>query len=204
VQAVTVALREPTEGPPGAAPVPTYRAQIYTNANSGITSLAQLRHRTFAFGSAHSTSSFLVPARHLQNARLPATCSFKTLAFLGGHQDVAKAVYAGSVDAGAGHDGVISDLAKTPGYSDAAHRLVRLAWTDTIKSDPIAVNLPAATRDAVQKALIEAGADAAGVTQLGIFWQEVKGLARVGADDYDFVVDDMRELGLKYDEEVLG
>jgi len=26
----------------------------------------------------------------------------------------------------------------------------------------------------------------------------------VGADDYDFVVDDMRELGLKYDEEVLG
>jgi phosphonate transport system substrate-binding protein len=198
IEAVTIALREPPEAP-GAPPVPTYRAQIYTSIGSGITTLAQLHRRTFAFGSAQSTSNFLVPARHLQDARLPPICSCKAVSFLGGHQDVAKAVYAGTVDAGAGHDGVIHDLSQQPGYSDAAHRLVRLAWTETIKSDPIATKLPRAQVDEVRKALIAAGEDVAGNHELFVFWQEVKGLTAAAADDFDFLIDDMAELGLKYD-----
>jgi ABC-type phosphate/phosphonate transport system substrate-binding protein len=52
--------------------------------------------------------------------------SFASVQFLGGHDLVAGAVYEGRFDVGAGHDGVIDDLANQPGCGDARDVLVRL------------------------------------------------------------------------------
>lgn len=122
---------------PGSPAGPTYRAQIYVNALSGINSLAELRKRSFAFGSPQSTSNFLMPAHLLWSNGIHPLQAFGTLIFAGGHDTVAKAVYLGQVEAGAGHDGVIVDLATKHGYSNAAERLTRIAWSPDIPSDPV-------------------------------------------------------------------
>lgn len=122
VQAAAVALRK--DAVTGAIG-PFYRAQIYT-ANAKVQTLNDLQGRSMGFGSPISTSNFLFPANLLKTDHLLWFAA--SLNFLGGHPQVAKAVYAGTIDVGAGHDGVIVDLATQPGYSDAAQKLRRLCW----------------------------------------------------------------------------
>jgi ABC-type phosphate/phosphonate transport system substrate-binding protein len=118
---------------------------------------------------------------------------------------VAKAVYEGRVDAGAGHDGVIKDLAKQPGYQDAEQVLVRLTWTDEIRSDPVVVNIANKTdKKKVIGSILAAAATPDGKRELEIFWGKVRGLAPTKPTDYDFLIRKMKDLRLSRDEDVLG
>ena len=198
VEAVSVVLRKIGANPTG----PTYRAQIYTNVLTGIKSLADLRKRSFAFGSPQSTSNFLVPAHMLWRAGLHPMNAFSRLEFAGGHDLVAKAVYEGRVDAGAGHDGVIIDLATKLGYSNAAERLVRIEWSEDIPSDPVVVNVPDATlKAAVLNALLAIAkpndpASPANVL-IGKFWGTTEGLAAIDADEYRVLLPYMEHLSIR-------
>lgn len=181
VEVVAVALRPDATG----AAQPTYRAQIYTAKRTGLRSLADVKGRSIGFGVPFSTSNFLVPAALLKaQHRLYAASS---LSFLGGHDVVAKAVYEGRVDVGAGHDGVIVNLARTYGYGDAEERLLRLAWTDPIPSDPVVVNIPdSVERRTVAEAIVAAGQDQTVIREaIAVFWGGSLGLSTTTADAYN-------------------
>jgi len=72
---------------------------IVTREDSGIKSLEELNGRSFAFGDKMSTSSWLVPMYMLSKAGVKLS-DLSEYRFLGHHDDVAKAVLLGELDAG--------------------------------------------------------------------------------------------------------
>lgn len=69
--------------------------------DSGIKSLADLKGKTFAFGSVSSTSGHLMPRHFLAEAGIQPDRDFKKYSFSGAHDATAAWVGAGKVDAGA-------------------------------------------------------------------------------------------------------
>jgi phosphonate transport system substrate-binding protein len=78
-----------------------FRSVFITEAGSGIKTLADLKGRTFSFGSPSSTSGHLMPRHFLLAAGIKPEADFKRLAFSGAHDATIAAVAAGKVDAGA-------------------------------------------------------------------------------------------------------
>jgi ABC-type phosphate/phosphonate transport system substrate-binding protein len=117
--------------------------------------------------------------------------------FLGGHDKVARAVYDGRVQLGAGHDGVIADLANQPGYSDANQVLIRLHRSRPIRSDPIATAIgDEAERMRIRDALIAAGSSVEGQAALARFWGGVRGLGIVNEEAFDTLLAALDALAL--------
>ncbi len=103
---------------------------------------------------------------------------------------------------GAGHDGVIADLSKQPGYGDANEVLMRLFWTDRIPSDPVVMRIPDNTVfDTTGKAFIKAPESSLGKTALSTLWGGVTKLGAQTATAYDVLAKYLDDLGL--DEEAL-
>jgi ABC-type phosphate/phosphonate transport system substrate-binding protein len=194
-----VALRV-IDGVPG----DRYFAQIFARAESRITTMSQLKARCFGdlsqrprlgFGDPFSTANFLVPAAHLLDCGLHPFTRFESVRYCGGHDGVARAVYAGEVDVGAGHDGVIVDLARQPGFADAEKKLIRLDRV-FIQSDPVAVNVDAALRAPITKALLAIAARDEIRSALDIFWGAVVGLGPTKHENYASVESAIRKLAI--------
>lgn len=77
-----------------------FTSHFITTADSGISGLADLKGRTFAFGSPSSTSGHLMPRYFLQQAGIDPERDFKRIAFSGAHDATAAYVESGRVDAG--------------------------------------------------------------------------------------------------------
>lgn len=182
---------KPTENPSQADPksLEEFRKQIFNTDKTRFT-------RSIGFGLPYSTSNFLFPAFDLRRAGVHPFTRFLRTEFLKGHEIIAKAVYDGKVDLGAGHDGVIIDLSNQPGYGDAGERLVTLLRSDPIPSDPVAVNIADdKLRGAVQQALVSAGDTEDGKRALIIFWGNTQGLAATDEKPYELLntaLDDLR------------
>lgn len=81
----------------------SYHSIGFARADSGITSLDDMKDKVFAFGDPNSTSGFLIPS-----VEVPATTGatmesgdyFKEVRFVGGHEQTIVAVANGDVDAG--------------------------------------------------------------------------------------------------------
>lgn len=69
-------------------------------AGSGIAKLADLKGKTFSFGSVSSTSGHLMPRYFLQQAKLDPEKDFRRVAYSGAHDATALQVESGKVDAG--------------------------------------------------------------------------------------------------------
>jgi phosphonate transport system substrate-binding protein len=176
----------------------TYFAQLYTNVNSGISSLDQAVQKSVGYGVPFSTSNFLIPALELRKKQIHPFCDFKTVQFLGGHDIVAKAVYNQQVALGAGHDGVIINLSNQKGFEDAQSKLKTLLRSSPIPSDPVVVNVPTeAERVEVTAALIRAGATDEGKQALADFWGDVRGLAATSSQNYEVVQSAVQDLGFR-------
>jgi ABC-type phosphate/phosphonate transport system substrate-binding protein len=191
IEAIAVALRI-IDGKVGS----TYFAQLYTSKKTAIRSLPQVRGRSLAFGLPYSTSNFLIPAEMLRQAGVHPLTAPGRVEFLKGHEIVARAVYEGRVDVGAGHDGVIVDLANQPGYGDAEEVLVRLARSNAIPSDPIVTTLGTDLRRPVQEALIAAASTPDGSNALKVFWGNTQGLAPTTGAKYDILSQALKSLAL--------
>jgi phosphonate transport system substrate-binding protein len=173
----------------------TYFAQLYTHVDSGVSTIDQAVQKSVGYGVPFSTSNFLIPALELHKKQIHPFCDFKTVQFFGGHELVAKAVYNQQVVLGAGHDGVIIDLSKQQGFGDAQSKLKTLLRSQTIPSDPVAVNIPAeAERNEVTAALIRASATDEGKQALADFWGNVQGLAATSSQKYDVIKSAIQDL----------
>jgi len=78
-----------------------FQSVFITQPNSGINSLADVKGKTFTFGSPSSTSGHLMPRWFLLQQGLDPDKDFKRVAFSGAHDATALQVAGGKVDAGA-------------------------------------------------------------------------------------------------------
>jgi len=87
-----------------------FHSKFIASASSGIHSLADLKGKTFAFGSPSSTSGHLMPRFFLLQGGIDPDRDFSRYAFSGAHDATAKWVESGKVDAGALNESVWQKL----------------------------------------------------------------------------------------------
>ena len=78
-----------------------FRSVFITRADSGINSLADLKGKSFTFGSPSSTSGHLMPRSFLMRAKIDVDKDFRQVAYSGAHDATIAAVAGGKVQAGA-------------------------------------------------------------------------------------------------------
>lgn len=78
-----------------------FKSVFVARPDSGIKALADLKGKTFAFGSVSSTSGHLMPRSFLLQAKIDPDKDLKQVAFSGAHDATALWVQSGKVDAGA-------------------------------------------------------------------------------------------------------
>lgn len=110
--------------------VPFYRSAVIVRVDSPLKNLKELRGKTMAFGSPHSTSGNLIP-RYLLWDNGIGLRDLKSFTNLQHHDAVAKAILKGQFDAGAVKD-VVAEKYKS-------HGLRILAWSAPIPSVPLVV-----------------------------------------------------------------
>jgi phosphonate transport system substrate-binding protein len=78
----------------------SYIAVMYARADSGITSLEQMRGRSMAWADPNSASGFLIPRAALRQAGINPETYFGRTGFAGGHEQAIVAVLGRQFDAG--------------------------------------------------------------------------------------------------------
>lgn len=128
--------------------IPFYRSAIIVRADSPLKNIKQLRGKSVAFGSSHSTSGNLIPRYLLWNNGVRIQ-DLKNWTNLQHHDAVAKAILKGQYDAGAVKD-VVAEKYRT-------HGLRILAWSDPIPAVPLVVRVdtPPAVVTALTQALLK-------------------------------------------------
>ena len=131
-----------------------YKGLIITRKDSGITGLADLKGKRFAFVDPKSASGYVYPRAMLIEKGFDPDKFFKETVFSGGHDKVILAVLDRKVDAGAIYDGALT-IAKGNGLK--TEDLITIASTDPIPHDAIVVrsDLDDVTTQKIQKALID-------------------------------------------------
>jgi len=157
---------------------PEFHGYIVTRKDSTLQALSQLAGKRFAFGSAHSTMSYLVPRHMLKLAGI----SLEQLAeykFLGNHKNVALGVLIGEFDAGAVKEEVyekfrprgLRNLATSPAISE--HLFICKA------------GMPESHKREVQNAMSALSKTEQGRTILTAIKKTVTALVPVNDSDYD-------------------
>jgi len=173
-----------------------YLSQIVTRTDSGVSSLADLRGKDFAFGDPSSTSGSLYPRIMLADAGY--RCSVTTLTqceglgtvtFTGGHDAAAAAVAGGQV-AAAGLEARVLHRLEKDGKVDPA--LIRVLDSREVQGYPWVApeTLSPALRDRIVAAF-QAITDPALLDVL-----RAESYVKVSAADYDTVEAQARQLGL--------
>ena len=162
--------------------LPYYRAEIITQANSGVNSLADLQGKRFAFVDPASTSGYLFPLAGLKKAGYDPQKFFGQTVFAGSHNNVVLAVHQGRVDAGAVYEDARGSVQKT--LPDVMQK-IKVVWrSDPIPNDTVSLRegLPTEVKDRVTKALLRFSEQPAGLESLKALY-EIEALA-----DYDLLV----------------
>lgn len=89
-----------------------FHSLFITKADSGITSLAQLKGKTFCFGDINSTSGHLYPYLAMKRAGISVDKSLKSFRYTGSHPATIQAVASGVCDAGALDETVYKSMAE--------------------------------------------------------------------------------------------
>ncbi|HEC22547.1 MAG TPA: phosphate/phosphite/phosphonate ABC transporter substrate-binding protein [Chloroflexi bacterium] len=134
---------------------PTYSGQIITRADSGITSLEDLKGKTFCRPDAFSTSGWIIPSIAMRAAGVDPDNDLAEVIDAGGHTGVVRAVYDGDCDAGATFVDARSNVAEElPDVNDV---VVVIETSPPIPNDTISFHpdVPAEVRDAIVDAFLE-------------------------------------------------
>lgn len=168
---------------------PTYRSAIIVQSNSPLKSLRELKDKTVAFGSPHSTSGNLIPRYMLWNSgiRLQELASIKNLKH---HDAVAKAILKGQYDAGGVKDVIARKYTK--------YGLRVLAYSDPLPSVPLVVRKEAPPEfiKAVKQALLKLDRNNPAHRKIMATWDdEFKyGFAEANGKDYGKIFKMIRDI----------
>ncbi len=103
-----------------------FTSKFIVPANSPVTSLVELKGKTFAFGSPSSTSGHLMPRFYLLKDGIDPDKDFKNVAFSGAHDATVAFVASGKVEAGVLNASVMDKLVEK---GDANARRVKVIAT---------------------------------------------------------------------------
>jgi phosphonate transport system substrate-binding protein len=101
-----------------------FTSKFIVPADSTAKTLADLKGKTFAFGSPSSTSGHLMPRFYLAQAGINADTDFKTIAFSGAHDATVAFVASGRADAGVLNASVMDKLVETANPNAAKVRVL--------------------------------------------------------------------------------
>jgi len=167
-----------------------YYSLIITPANSPIKTLQDLKGKTFAFGDINSTSGSLYPRIMLDRAGLKVPDDFANIIYTGKHDATALAVQNGKVDAG-GLEGRILNKLIEDGKIDK-NKIRILAKSDPIEGYPWCVQ--DSMDPQLEAKIVDAFLSIKDAELLKLL--RAKGFARVKAEDYAYVEQEARRLGL--------
>jgi phosphonate transport system substrate-binding protein len=116
---------------------PFYKGQFIANADSGISSFADLKGKTFCFVDPNSTSGYIVPRIILAANGINPDTDFSATQNAGSHNNVAIAVYKGDCDAGVTYINVLTDSSANLAaqYPDITDKVKVFAVTPPIPND---------------------------------------------------------------------
>jgi phosphonate transport system substrate-binding protein len=156
--------------------LPYYRAEIITQAASGITSLDGLRGKNFAFVDPASTSGYLFPLAALKKAGYDPQKFFGQTVFAGSHNNVVLAVYQGRADAGAVYEDARATVQKT--LPDVLEKVKVIWYSSPIPNDTVSFrrDLPEDVKVRVEKGLLRFAETPAGLDALKSLY-EIEALA---------------------------
>lgn len=143
-----------------------YKGQIITRADSGITSLEDLKGKTMCWVDPLSTSGYIVPRVELKAAGIDPDADFAKTVEAGSHNNVVIAVYNGECDAGATYADARNSVEKD--LPDVKEKVVVIAESPDIPNDNVSVvaDMPDEMKTSIQEALLEIAASEEGQAAL--------------------------------------
>jgi phosphonate transport system substrate-binding protein len=133
----------------------TYKGQIVVRADSGITTLADLKGKVMCWVDPNSTSGYIIPRIYLKANGIDPDTDFSKQVEAGSHNNVITQVYNGDCDAGASFvDARSSVEADLP---DVMEKVLVLATTGDIPNDGVdfTKDFPADMRTQIVNALLD-------------------------------------------------
>ena len=114
---------------------PTYNGQLIARADSGISSVSQLKGKTFGRPDPLSTSGWIIPMLTMRAAGVNPDTDLKGVVDAGSHDGVVAGVYNGDIDAGACY---VDARTRIEGdYPDVMDKVVVIAVTENIPNDGV-------------------------------------------------------------------
>nr|WP_213394056.1 phosphonate ABC transporter substrate-binding protein [Yoonia sp.] len=179
----------------------TYHSIGFARADSGITSLDDMKDKVFAFGDPNSTSGYLIPLVEIPAEGYPMEPGefFSDVVFVGGHEQTIVAVANGDVAAGVTWADGLGDW--EDGYNSGALRrasdaglvdmndLVEIWKSKPIPEGPIV--LRTALPDDVKATMVELTANLHTVDEAcayGVAAGETAGFTPIGHDAYETII----------------
>lgn len=154
---------------------PYYKGQLIAGADTGITSIKDLKGKTMCWVDATSTSGYIIPRVMLKAEGVDPDTDLAQQIEAGSHDAVALSVYQGDCDAGATYidarDKIIEE------YPDAKEKVIVFAESPEIPNDGLQFikDFPSDMRDKIVKAFVEIMDTDEGVEAMGdaYGWAEV-------------------------------
>jgi phosphonate transport system substrate-binding protein len=173
----------------------SYKGQIIVRADSGITSLEDLKGKVFCWVDPNSTSGYIIPNIMLKANGINPETDFAQEVEAGSHNNVVVAVYNGDCDAGATYSDARSS--EEDNYPDVKEQVIVLATTVDIPNDNVAFakDFDAEMRTKIVNALLEIAASDEGKEALDTLYS-IENLEAANDSFYDGFRADLSAAGM--------
>jgi len=177
----------------------TYTGQIIVRADSGITTLADLKGKVMCWVDPNSTSGYIIPRIMLKANGVDPDTDFAQQVEAGSHNNVVTQVYNGDCDAGATYVDARSSIETD--FPDVKEKVAVLATTSDIPNDTVSFtkDFPTDLRDQIVTALLDIAATDEGKEALNTLYS-IEGLEKTEDSFYDVFRAELSKAGINIEE----
>jgi len=177
----------------------SYAGQIIVRADSGITTIEDLKGKVMCWVDPASTSGYIIPRIMLAANGLDPDKDFSQTVEAGSHNNVVTQVYNGDCDAGATFSDARTGIEKE--FPDVLEKVVVLATTTDIPNDSVAFikDFPADMRDKIVNALLDISASEEGKDALNTLYN-IESLVKADDTFYDQFRADLSRAGINIED----